>query len=434
MTNETMPHRVAALLPLLAALATACGAGEAAAPREAVEVQVAAEAAGNPTVALDAGRGVAYVAWAEKVGEEANVMLARRGADGAALGEPVRVNAVAGDASQHEAAPPQVALGPHGEVYVVWEASFPVEGRRFPASNLRFARSTDGGLSFGPTVNINSDADGAPSGHSFHNVAVARDGAIYVAWIDSREKDRVRRERAVSATAGPAPATHGGHGQHGASEPGSELWVAVSRDGGASFQETAVLDRDVCPCCRTGLATGPDGSVYVVWRKIFDGEVRDIAIARSTDGARSFSTPVPVHRDGWVFSGCPHAGPTIAVDEAGTVHVAWYTGRDGAQGTYYAASSDGGRSFGEPLALLTGEWVPPSIARVAVDGADVWLAWDDRREDREQRTVYIAPVERGRLGSPTALRGTTPDLALAGGQRVLAWHQGQTVQLRMTGE
>lgn len=427
-----------ALLPLLAALAAACSAGEAAAPRETVEVQVAAEAAGNPTVALDAGRGVTYVAWAEKRGEEANVLLARLGPEGAPLGAPVRVNATPGDASQHEAAPPQVAVGPGGEVYVAWEASYPVEGRRFPASNLRFARSDDGGLSFGPTVSINSDAQGPPSGHSFHNLAVARDGAVYVSWIDSREKDRARRALAAAAPVGGAATGHGahaGHAAHGdAALPGSELWLAVSRDGGASFQETAVLDRNVCPCCRTGLATGPDGSVYVVWRKIFDGEVRDIAIARSTDGARSFSTPAPVHRDGWVFSGCPHAGPTIAVDDDGGVHVAWYTGRDGAQGTYYAASRDGGRSFGAPLALLTGEWVPPSIARVAVDGADVWLAWDDRREDRERRAVYLARVERGRLSTPAVLRGTTPDLALAGGRRVLAWHQGQTVQLRMTGE
>jgi hypothetical protein len=116
------------------------------------------------------------------------------------------------------------------------------------------------------------------------------------------------------------------------------------------FREGVVVDRDVCPCCRTGPATGPDGSVYVVWRRIFEGGVRDIAIARSTDG--------------------------------GAIHV----------------------------------------------------AWDDRREARENRQVHLARVERGRLVEPVTLRGSTPDLALAGRRRVLTWHHGETVQLRMVGE
>lgn len=422
-------------LVAIGAAAAGCTAGDARPAREAATLTVAAAMAGNPTVAVDEPRGAVYVAWAQNQGEEVNVLLARYDASGQPDGEPVRVNEVAGDASQHEAAPPQVAVGPNGEVYVVWEQSYPVEGRRHPASNLRFARSTDGGRSFGRTVTINSDADGPPASHTFHNVAVARDGSIYVSWLDSRAKDAARRaqDAARPAAAGGAHAHHGG-GSGEAQLPGSELWIAVSRDGGESFEEVAIVDRDVCPCCRTGLATGPDGAVYVVWRKIFAGDVRDIAIARSTDGGATFSEPVPVHRDGWVFPGCPHAGPTIAIDEAGGVHVAWYTGKEGAQGTYYAASTDGGRSFGTPIGLLTGEWVPPSIARVAAAGGSVWLAWDDRREERDQRTVFLARVERGALSTPIALRGTTPDLALAGTLGVLAWQQGDRVQLRYWGE
>jgi hypothetical protein len=413
-----------------------CARAESTPTGAGVALTIAVADAGNPTVALDAARGLAYVAWVDGSEGEYAVRIAPVAISGGDRGEAVRVNAMPGDASLHEAAPPQVAVGPGGEVYVAWESSYPVQGRRFPASDLRFARSLDGGRTFGPTRTINSDADGLPSSHTFHNLAVAPDGTIYVSWIDGRARDRARAEQASRAHAGVGDAHgQGGHAAHGgggeAELPGSELWLAVSRDGGETFQEIAVIDRDVCPCCRTGLATGRDGSVYVVWRQIAAGEVRDIAIAHSNDGGLSFSDPVPVHRDGWIFPGCPHAGPTIAVAGDGSVHVAWYTGKQGRQGTYYAASADGGRTFATPIPLLVGEWVPPSLARVAVDGDQVWVAWDDRREERGLRRVHLARVERGQLSEALRLNGSTPDLALAGSRQALVWHDGDAVQLQL---
>jgi hypothetical protein len=101
---------------------------------------------------------------------------------------------------------------------------------------------------------------------------------------------------------------------------------------------------------------------------------------------------------------------------------------------FFAASTDGGRSFGGPLGLPTGEWVPPSIARAATVGDEVWVARDDRREEKDNRQVHLARVVEGRLQPVVAVGGTTPDLALAGRTRVLAWHQGQSVQLRIVGE
>jgi hypothetical protein len=396
---------------------------------------LAGPGAGNPTVAVDPRDGTVFVAWVDGPEGARDVFLSRAGSDGRAS-EPVRVNEVPGDATLHEAAPPQVALGPGGEVYVAWESAYPVEGRRFNASNLRFARSLDGGTTFGATVTVNSDGDGLPSSHTFHNMAVAPDGSIYLSWIDGRARDRARLElaRASTEAAHAGGEAHHGHGGHEADLPGSELWVAVSRDGGSSFREIAVVDRDVCPCCRTGLATGPDGSVYVAWRKIFEGEVRDIAIARSMDGGATFDAPRPVHRDGWVFPGCPHAGPGIAVASDGSVHVAWYTGRDGAAGTYYAASRDGGRTFGAPQPLLVGEWVPPSLATVAAVGDRVWVAWDDRRAEPDKRTIHVARAEGGRLVERSTLAGSVPDLALAAGVRAVAWQQGGGVRLITMGD
>ncbi len=152
-------------------------------------------------------------------------------------------------------------------------------------------------------------------------------------------------------------------------------------------------------------------------------------VARSADGGRTFAAPVAVHRDGWVFPGCPHAGPSLAVDAAGRLHVAWYTGREGRQGIWHASSADGGRSFAAPRALLAGEWVPPSQVRLAAGGDGVWVAWDDRRE--AERRVHLARLDGDRtreLAEPVA--GASPSLAPG----ALAWLDGGAVRLRRFGE
>jgi hypothetical protein len=426
----------------VAVLAAAGLAAAAVARRPALEpaATLAAAGASNPTVAVGAD-GSRFVAWVGLEGDAGNVYLAR--AQGGAFGPAVRVNHLPGDAAPHEQAPAQVAAGPDGAVYVVWQNNRKVPGRRFPASDLRLARSTNGGRTFEPAVTVNDDAGGMPSSHTFHNIVVAKDGTVWVSWLDSRVRDAERARRhprplaaapasaAPAKPAGDAPRPMHGHGGGMAEDPtlpGGEVRVAKSTDGGRTFGPSMVVDGDVCPCCRTSLATGADGSVFVAWRKVYEGDVRDVVVARLAPGAAAFGAPVRVHADGWVFPGCPHAGPSLAVDARGRLHVAWYTGKEDRQGLWHAVSADGGRTFGAPTALLTGKWVPPSQVALAADGPRVWATWDDRRT--AQGPVTLARIDGERVEVVTRERtGRSP--ALASGDRgvLLAWYEAQAVRV-----
>jgi hypothetical protein len=399
---------------------------------------LAQEVSGPPTLALARDGKTAYVAWLERSDSTSNVVLEAVTPAGRQLRAPVRVNATPGDASTHDQAPPQVALGPRGEVYVVWQKSTPVPGRAFPRSDLRFAASTDGGRTFGPTITVNDDAGGPPSSHTVHNVVVAPDGRVIVSWLDARVRDRARAALEASGRLQPeAPASHS-HGEtmraHEASAaeaslPGSEIRAASWSPGDPSFSPSTVVDGNTCPCCRTAMAIGPEGTLFVAWRKVYPGNVRDVVVARSTDGGRSFSAPVRVHADGWVYDGCPHAGPGLAVDAAGKVYAGWYTGKEGAQGLYVARSGDGGRSFGEPLPLLRADWVPPSQVKLAAAGDRVWASWDDRRPSR--KVVHLARVDGGTLrevGEPVP--GSSPALDVGHDGGCLAWLDGDSVRMR----
>jgi len=394
-----------ALLPAL--LALACAAPQA----ETEPVALGAAPAGNPTVAV---RGdTAFVAWIGMQDSLAAVLLAAV-VDGVA-GAPVRVNDVPGDAAPHDQAPPQVRVAPDGAIYVAWQNNTVIAGRRFPSSDLRLARSDDGGRSFAPAVYVNSDAGGVPSSHTFHDIAVDDDGALYVSWIDGRVRAAAEQQRGGE-----------GHAMHDPTMPGSEVRVAKSVDGGRTFGSEVVVHDNVCPCCRTALAV-QGGNVYVAFRSAVN-DVRDVVVAHSRDGGATFSAPVPVHADGWIFEGCPHAGPSLALTADGTLHVSWYTAGAGREGVWYATSRDG-FTFSAPLPVLTGAGMPVTQTKLAVDADDtVWITWDDRRS--ASYAVKTARIADGRVqGERSAGAGFSPSIA-AGTAAALAWQTEAGPQLQ----
>ena len=407
------------LLPVAAACGDARFAGH-----PTGEVATAVEAGGsNPTVSLD-GEGRGYVAWVGADGDDYNVYLAvsEPGADG--FGAPVRVNDQPGDAAPHDQAPAQVVSGGEGRVYVLWQNNTRIEGRRFPASDLRFVRSEDGGRTFHPAVTVNDDIGDIPASHTFHAMDVAADGTIIVSWIDSRVQTRARADATTSEELAAADAI------------GPEIRFALSRDDGRTFSPSLVVDGNSCPCCRTAITSGPDGRVYIAWRKIFEGEVRDIVVATLEPGADAFGPPVRVHEDDWVFPGCPHAGPAMATDADGRLHVAWYTGRDDRQGIWYTVSEDGGASFAGATPLLDGEWVPPSIVGLATTSEGLWMAWEDRTVEPASVSFLRTPpgAKPGGMSAFEAGAGRLPDMASnVRGDVLAAWVEGESVRAQRLG-
>ena len=423
-SGHTRGARRSGLVASLVALAVAAGCSMQPAPPDAILATIAAGEAGHPTTAIDAERGTVYVAWvgAPDATGRANVYLTRSDDGGASYAEPVRVNDIPGDAAPHAQAPAQVATGPDGTVYVAWQNNTKVEGRRFPASDLRLARSTDGGRTFEPAVYVNDDAGGPPASHTFHDLAVLPDGTVLVSWIDGRERaarDAAMAEARSATDDAPAAGASAEDGavadtvqhatlpaaRHAASsagvaavdDVGPQIRVARSTDGGRTFGENVIVAEGACPCCRTALTVAPDGTVYLAWRTVFDGGIRDIVVARSDDGGRSFHAATPVHDDGWRIDACPHAGPSLAVDGTGRLHAAWFTGAEGASGVFHATSSDGGRTFGAPVALASAEIMAPSQVKMRTDASGLTISGELGPGEDDGRDATLDVVVDGAL-------------------------------------
>jgi hypothetical protein len=299
--------------------------------------------AAEPATAA-AADGVFYVAWVNHDAKQADVMLARFNHNGEMQGAWVRVNSEAGAATAWRGDQPSLAVAPDGAVYVLWTAR--VSAGEKHGTGIYLSVSNDHGQSFPRQVKVNDDT--GPTDHGMHSLAVAKDGRIYAAWLDERN---VREPRHSTKA----------EGHH--MESNRDLYFAYSSDGGRTFSPNRKVASEACPCCKTALAVATDGTLYAGWRQVLPGSFRHIAVASSTDGGTSFSSPVIVSDDRWVLQGCPVSGPALAVT-GDVLRVVWYAAGEGAgPGVYFAESKDRGRSF-SPRQLLAEEIVrgTPSLS------------------------------------------------------------------------
>lgn len=312
-------------------------------------------------------------------------------------GAPVELRDSLGPIEGHGESPPKLAYDARGTLHALYVVARVVPGKRFPEAAMRMRRSADGGRNWSAPVTVTDDRTfGA---HNFHALHAAADGSLYVAWLDGREGK-------------------------------SAAYLTRSTDGGRTWEPNRrVAGGDACPCCRTALATTADGTVFVAWRQVLPGDVRDIVVARSRDHGRTWSGPVRVHADDWVFPGCPHAGPSLQVDRGGGVHVAWWTGKEGAAGVYYARSDDGGTTFLPPRPLRTARHSQPSHAQLALGAAgEIAVAWDDGTQQLPRILLRVSRDGGRTFAPPEVLSAkgrvaTFPVLALYDTTLTVAWSE-----------
>ncbi|HEX8772556.1 MAG TPA: sialidase family protein [Pyrinomonadaceae bacterium] len=395
---------------LSALLASGCsrylnrGVGAIAQVSAPVRVSLDNTDAAEPALA-SAEDGTAYVAWVEhRAKKEADVFVMRLDSEGRATGAPVRVNAQAGEATAWRGDPPTLAVARDGTVYIGWTAR--VAGERH-ANNLYLSASRDGGHTFEPPVKVNDDEK--PGGHGMHSLAVSKDGRVYLAWLDERN---LAPPVVVQASGGnQKPVEH--------TEQNSEVFTAFSADGGHTFSANRRVASQACPCCKTSLAVAADGSTYIGWRQVLPGEYRHIAVSSSTDRGETYSQPVIVSDDQWVFAACPVSGPTLSVTTEGVLRVMWYTaGERGTPGLYWATSSDGGRTFSESRLFAGGQAYGPPL--LLANGPGDFVVWGNN-EGGASRVMASTLAAGGKDSPPLLPDAELPSAAMSGNQLFISY-------------
>ena len=348
----------------------------------------------GPSVQID-DEGRISLAWVEEDKETRTVWYWRLDRAGEVIGQPVRVNGP-GEVPYSRQEAPALALS-GDEVFITWAVAHPRMTSDKPfANDLRLSRSADGGRTFQPSVLVNDDQH--VINHSFDSIHVASNGVIHLAWIDGRE---------------------------GKKESGT--FAARSTDQGRTVTPNLQVDDTTCVCCRTSMTSSPDGTVYLTWRKMFPGEIRETVVARSLDGGRTFGTPVVVGHDRWVFPGCPHRPASVGTDRFGRLYVVWYTeGADDTPSIYLAYSDDKGETFSSKQKLNLSKGTFPDHPQMAVDPEGrLIIVWEEQSPVRREVVMSVS-LDRGQtFSAPQKLnekKGHAPALSInAQGRAALAW-------------
>jgi hypothetical protein len=352
---------------------------------------------GDPVIAVHEASGTFYFAEIATIAANPAIGVASSADDCQSFGAAVDASPIAsGIATTTLNDKPWIAVdntggANDGNIYVCWT--------RFDSaspSELRFSRSLDGGATF-QNEQILAPGGTSPFGGS---VGVGPGGEVYVAWADragaTQDDIRFRRSTNGGLSFVPGTATVSTGNRH----PGTDNIVNCGAFGG----NRPSLNGDIRMLHQAWLAVdttgGPfNGSIYVVWASDPVGltDQSDVFFSQSTNGGIFWSAPVQLGAGGGATD---QFEPFVAVGGAGAVCVAWYDRRNDPANNfnidvYKTFSRDGGATF-DPIIRVTDVSFPvppinpnfdPGVVNcymgeyiaVAADSANFYYAWGDNR-------------------------------------------------------
>jgi len=109
------------------------------------------------------------------------------------------------------------------------------------------------------------------------------------------------------------------------SPKGQNVFGAKSVDGGKTWSKNILIyaspDSTVCECCKPSVAV-KGNNVYVMFRNWLNGN-RDLYLAKSSNGGKSFENAQKLGAGNWKLNGCPMDGGGLAVNNSGVPQTVW---------------------------------------------------------------------------------------------------------------
>src|SRR5262245_9516805 len=216
---------------------------------------------GAPSIEIDPETGDALLAWMAGGPEGWRVWFSRSKDRGATWSSPVLVSPPDEPLQLELDSSPILVCDDERHVGIAWSTTVYPPGQLEHTSDLRFARSSDGGRTWDPATTVNDDVTSGPGRHSHHALGVYPDGSLLAAWLD----DRPGGERLD------ADLSEG---------PDAAVYIARSMDFGAHWGANSPQWSRASRDCRVAVAVDLRGQPLVSFRKHFPGQVRDIVLAQ----------------------------------------------------------------------------------------------------------------------------------------------------------
>ncbi len=309
-----------------------------------------------------------------------------------------------------------------------------LRGNVVSAGSFTVSTCAQGSLLFGNQINLSHNA-----GNSGGSSVAASGNSVFVAWADetpgndeiflARSADGgktfgspVNLSNNAGISAAPSVAVSGNTvvvAWYDETPENREIFLARSTDGGKTFASPVNLSNNAGFSISPSVAASGN-SVVVAWHDETPGN-SEIFLSRSTDAGKTFTPPVNLSNNaGFSFS----AFPSVAV-LGDSVFVAWHDQTPGNFEIFLARSTDGGKTFTPPVNLSNnaGFSLDPSVA---VLGDSVFVAWMDETPGNSE--IFLArSTDGGATFSPPVNFSNNAGLsggvsvAVLGDSVVVAW-------------
>ncbi len=328
---------------------------------------------------------------------------------------------------------PSVAVSGNN-VHVVWYDS------RDGNEEIYYARSTDGGTTWGANVRLTTKASG-----NSDNPSIAVSGnTIHVVWYDNRDGNPeiyykrstdggttwgadTRLTNAAGNSYTPSIAVWGDTvhvAWHDNRTGFEEIYYNRSSDGGTTWGADTRLTNAGVDAALASIAVSGN-NIHVVWQDLRWGPGNwEIYYIRSTDGGLTWD---PETR----LTNAPSVSERASMAVSGSnIHVAWKDRRNSNGDIYYKRSTDGGTTWGADTRLVDSPEVSDRPF-IAVSGNNVHVAWQDNRGQYYPiwEIYYKLSADGGTTWGADTRLSYTPDsseipvIAVSGNNVHVAWQE-----------
>ncbi len=296
----------------------------------------------NPFMSVDK-QGTIDVAWIKKGNliEYGPIFFSRSTDRGQTFSSPTAVYPDANAVCDHQQTP-EFVIDSKGYIHMVWSAQ-----RIGLQNDIWYSTSFDNGVTWSNPINVCDEDDSSLYFQDYPSIAVDSNDNLYVSFLDARATQR--KQTGVM-----------------------QLFMAKSTDHGISWSKNVRADMfatasyGTCESARQKIAVTKNGDVVIAFRSNVANS-RDIYLARSYDGGKTFTEPLKVQNGLWLSVTCPFTGPSLSLDKFGGAHIGWYDARmtDSSQGHSYYAYVPYGSNDNPPNIIIDTPFSNPYTAVVS---------------------------------------------------------------------
>jgi hypothetical protein len=251
---------------------------------------------------------------------------------------------------------PQVAVAPNGHIFIVAAADDSLQvatskdGKSFDKPVVAGTAKVHVGMRRGPRIAATSKSVVvtaiATEGENKGNLLSWRSGDEGATWEGPavvNRKGESAREGLQGLAAGPDDEVASVWLDDRAGT--KEVYASISKDGGKTWGDDlkvyASPDGHVCECCHPSASWNAKGELAFMWRNWLEGS-RDMWIAVSKDGGKTFTKGQKLGEGSWPLKACPMDGGAVAGSTDGVWTTVWRRDRE----VFLATAGKAERSLG----------------------------------------------------------------------------------------